>query len=142
MRAPLKTFSRARSLRRAMTLPEVVLWHALRGKRLSCLRFRRQHPIGPYILDFFCPVARLAIEVDGQGHDREAQLRHDRRREVWLADHNIMVLRFSAADILKDDRLEGVLRTIESAAAPSVAAARRHLPRFAGEEPSAETEMQ
>lgn len=140
MRAPLKTFSRARSLRRALTLPEVVLWQALRGKGLSSLRFRRQHPIGPYILDFYCPAARLAIEEDGQGHDREAQVRHDQRREAWLADHNIAVLRFSAADILKDDHLEGVLRTIESTAAPSVAAARRCLPRLAGEEPSGETE--
>ncbi len=53
MRAPDKTFSRARELRRHMSLPEIVLWQALRKGRLAGLRFRRQHPIGPYILDFY-----------------------------------------------------------------------------------------
>ncbi|HXC26532.1 MAG TPA: DUF559 domain-containing protein [Stellaceae bacterium] len=52
-------------LRRNMSLPEVVLWQALRHGRLAGLRFRRQHPVGPYILDFFCASVRLAIEVDG-----------------------------------------------------------------------------
>jgi Protein of unknown function (DUF559) len=64
MRAPNKAFSRARKLRREMTLPEIVLWQALGKGRLAGLRFRRQNPIGPYILDFYCPSARLAVEVD------------------------------------------------------------------------------
>ena len=65
MRTPEKTFSRARALRRQMSLSEIVLWQALRKGRLAGLRFRRQHPIGPYILDFYCASARLAIEGDG-----------------------------------------------------------------------------
>jgi len=63
MRVPKKTLQRARELRRRMTLPEVVLWDALRKGRLSRLRFRRQNPLGPYVLDFYLPSARLAIEL-------------------------------------------------------------------------------
>ena len=84
MRAPPVTIQRARGLRRRMTLPEVVLWTALRQGRLAGLRFRRQHPVGPYILDFYCSRARLAVEVDGAGHDQPDQLRHDARRGDWL----------------------------------------------------------
>jgi very-short-patch-repair endonuclease len=84
MRAPLLTFKRARSLRRRMTPPEVILWQALRRGRLEELRFRRQHPMGPYILDFYCAPARLAVEVDGIGHDH--QISRDARRGEWLAE--------------------------------------------------------
>ena len=120
MRAPEKTFDRARRLRGEMTLPEVVLWQALRKGRLARLRFRRQHPIGPYILDFYCAHARLAVEVDGFAHDTVAQARHDERREAWLAAQGITVLRVRAADVLRDEALEGILLAIqEAAAAPS-----------------------
>ena len=122
MRAPPETFKRAKQLRRTMTLPEVVLWQALRGGRLSELRFRRQHPVGPYILDFFCPSARLAIEVDGLAHDTVGQLRRDQVRQAWLAERDITVLRVAATDVLRDERLEGVLLAIQEAA---VAAADR-----------------
>src|SRR5262249_28475367 len=115
MRAPRQTFKHARELRRQMTLPEVVLWQGLRQGRLAGLRFRRQHPIGPYVLDFYCAAARLAIEVDGAAHDGLAQVQHDERRDAWLAQRGVKVLRFLAKDVLKDDRLEGVLLTIEDA---------------------------
>ena len=101
-----------------MTLPEVLLWNALRRRSISELRFRRQHPVGPYILDFFCPSARLAVEVDGAVHDTGTQARHDERRNDWLAARHIRVLRVAAADILKADRLEWVLLAIEQAAEP------------------------
>ncbi|HWG06303.1 MAG TPA: endonuclease domain-containing protein [Beijerinckiaceae bacterium] len=117
MRAPSLTFKRARELRRKMTLPEVVLWQAVRKGRLAGLRIRRQHPIGPYILDFYCPSARLAIEVDGLVHDIAAQVRHDERRTAWLAERGVRILRIAAMDILKDERLEGGLLDIEQAAA-------------------------
>ncbi|HTT97775.1 MAG TPA: endonuclease domain-containing protein [Rhizomicrobium sp.] len=119
MRAPVLTLKRARSLRRKMTLPEVLLWQRLRGDQFKQLRFRRQHPIGPYILDFYCASARLAVEVDGAS--RELQVRHDERRDSWLASENIRVLRVAARDVLRDDTLEGVLSLIEQAAAPSTA---------------------
>ena len=119
--APERTVSRARRLRREMALPEVVLWQALRKGQLARLRFRRQHPIGPYILDFYCAPARLTIEVDGFAHDTAAQAEHDDRREVWLAAQGITVVRVLAADVLRVESLEGVLLAIEQAAAPSVA---------------------
>ncbi len=117
MRARDETFSRARRLRREMSLPEVVLWQALRKGRLEGLRFRRQHPIGPYILDFYSPSARLAVEVDGFAHDTAARVRHDAHRQAWLARQGIAVLRIRAADVLRDEQLEGVLLGIERAAA-------------------------
>ena len=128
MRAPNKTFNRARALRRAMSLPEVVLWQALRKERLAGLRFRRQHPMRPYILDFYCPAARLAVEVDGFAHDTAAQFRHDERQEAWLAQQGVRVLRFRATDVLRDESLEGVLAEIEQAAAPAPSGAPRAPP--------------
>lgn len=120
LRASEKTIGRARELRRAMTLPEVVLWQALRQGRLAGLRFRRQHPMGPYILDFYCASARLAVEVDGFAHDTGGQYDHDWFREAWLARQGVRVLRVRAGDVLRDERLERVLVAIEQgAAAPS-----------------------
>jgi very-short-patch-repair endonuclease len=110
LRAPEKTFSRARELRRQMSLPEVVLWQALRQGRLAGLRFRRQHPVGPYILDFYCASASLA-------HDSAAQVRHDQRRDAFLIECGVRVLRITAADVLRDERLEGALIAIVQAAA-------------------------
>jgi very-short-patch-repair endonuclease len=117
MRALDRTFERARELRRQMSLPEVVLWQALRNVRLAGLRFRRQHPIGPYILDFYCPAARLALEVDGFAHDSIAEAYRDERRQAWLAQQGVRVLRIRASDVLRDERLEGVLLDIERVAA-------------------------
>lgn len=134
MRAPLKTFVRARGLRRQMSLPEVVLWQALRRGRLAGLRFRRQHPIGPYILDFYCAAARLAVEVDGLAHDTADQAQHDECRRAWLAARGMTVLRVTAADVLRDETLEPFLVAIEEAAAPS-GARRAPPPPPAGEEP-------
>ena len=121
MRAPDGTFQRARHLRRGMSLPEIVLWQALRKLRLGGLRFRRQHPIGPYILDFYCPSARLAIEVDGFAHDTVAEAHRDARRQEWLAQRGVRVLRLRASDVLKDQNLEGALLGIKEMAsiAPS-----------------------
>jgi very-short-patch-repair endonuclease len=114
--------AKARSnLRRKMTLPEVILWQELRRGRFKGLRFRRQHPIGPYILDFYCSKARLAIEIDGSSHDNENQYRHDERRTHWLKRMNIQVLRIPAAAVLRDENVADVLNCIEQAAAPSTA---------------------
>ncbi|HEY5818673.1 MAG TPA: DUF559 domain-containing protein [Mesorhizobium sp.] len=65
-----------------MSLPEVMLWDCLRAGRLEGLRFRRQHPIGPYVLDFFCAKGRLAVEVDGRHHDHPGEIAHDERRDA------------------------------------------------------------
>ena len=121
-RAPDKMFNRARALRRQMSLPEVLLWRALRKRALpGGVRFRRQHPIGPYILDFYCPAARLAVEVDGIAQDNAPRAEHDQCREASLARRGVRVLRIRASDVLSDKTLEGVLVGIERAAAPSAA---------------------
>jgi very-short-patch-repair endonuclease len=121
VRASVLTFKRARSLRRAMTKPEVMLWQALRGSRLEGLRFRRQHPVGPYILDFFAASAQLAVEIDGEMHGDPVQAGHDARRDAWLRGQGIRVLRVTARDVLNEKGLENVLLTIMDAAAPSTA---------------------
>ena len=102
--------TRARTLRRSMSPPERRLWSVLRNRQLGA-RFRRQHPVGPYVLDFFCPAERLAIEVDGQSHDFTG--RQDEVRDAWLAGQGIRTLRVPARDVR--DNLEGVLSLIGSA---------------------------
>jgi very-short-patch-repair endonuclease len=121
MRAPSRTIASAKRLRRAMTLPEVILWTHLRGDGLHPLRFRRQHPIGPYVLDFYCASARLCVEVDGRAHDNIEVVARDLRRDQWLAENGIRVLRLPATAILDPTDLENSLTAIRLAAAPSPA---------------------
>ncbi|CAN7567400.1 DUF559 domain-containing protein [Phenylobacterium sp. LjRoot164] len=68
MQAPERTRRLALGLRKAMSLPEVLLWKAIKSRKLDGLHFRKQHPAGPYILDFYCDSARLCVEVDGYNH--------------------------------------------------------------------------
>jgi very-short-patch-repair endonuclease len=82
-----------------MSLPEVLLWQRLRVSAAG-VKFRRQHPVGPYVADFFCREARLAVEVDGRIHD--ASDRHDRERDRFFETNGLQVLRVSAADVLAD----------------------------------------
>ena len=121
MRSIPLTLRRAKRLRRELTLPEIVLWHHLKNRGLNGLHFRHQHPVGPYILDFYCSSARLCVEIDGQTHGTPEAQDYDERRNAWLADRGIQVLRFAAVDVLKDESLPGVLSAIASAAAPSTA---------------------
>jgi very-short-patch-repair endonuclease len=119
MRAPSKTVRAAKQLRRQLTLPEIILWTHLRNAQLAGLRFRRQHPIGPFVLDFYCPAAHLCVEVDGRAHDTAEQAARDDRRTQWLAQAGIRVLRLNATDILQNETLEGALLAItEAASAP------------------------
>ena len=115
------TLVRARKLRRTMTKPEVALWLHLREDKLAGLRFRRQHPIGSYILDFYCASAKLCIEIDGQTHGTPDAQRYDDARTMWLERQGIRVLRFTTSDILSDEGIRGVLFMIEQAAAPTTA---------------------
>ncbi len=134
MRAPESTFIKARTLRRDLTLPEVLLWRELRGGRLGGLRFRRQHPIGPYVLDFYCADWRLAVEVDGAAHSLPERAAQDAMRDQWLAERGLRVMRFVASDILSAERRVDVLATIAATAAPSTAFHAVPLPRDAGED--------
>jgi very-short-patch-repair endonuclease len=137
MRAKIITLERARRLRRELSLPEVILWSMLRGGRLAGLRFRRQHAMGAYILDFYCPEARLGVEIDGEGHSHPDQIAHDRRRDDWLRTQGVTVMRVAADSVLDDIALAQVVEEIVAAAAPSTAS-RSPSPaplRFAGEDP-------
>jgi len=84
----------ARSLRKQSTKAERRLWSAVRDRRLGNFKFRRQHPIGSYLLDFYCGEAHPAIELDGGGHAEPEQVRNDRRRDRRLSDFGIGMLRF------------------------------------------------
>ncbi len=99
-----------------MSLPEVILWDCLRARRLQGLRFRRQHPVGPYVLDFYCSEGKLAVEVDGVHHDLPGQMAHDVRRDAWLGERGIRVMRIAASDVLDEKALEGMLAMIAEAA--------------------------
>jgi very-short-patch-repair endonuclease len=102
MRATTKdTVRKARSLRRAMSQPEARLWQVLRS-RPDGLKFRRQHPVGPYVLDFYCPAAKLGIEVDGAAHDMGDNPRQDQRRDTWLREQGFTILRIPAAELYGD----------------------------------------
>jgi very-short-patch-repair endonuclease len=102
--------NRARVLRKRATEPERILWRHLRNRNFAGYKFRRQHPVDGYILDFYCPAAKLAIELDGGGHNyRPGQIR-DRRRSELLAHQGITVLRFWNHQVGRE--LESVLQAI------------------------------
>ena len=109
------TNDRARSLRRSMTLPEVLLWNALRS-RPGGLKFRRQHPSGPYVADFYCHERRLVIKVDGETHGRGDRPARGAARDRWFTARGIGVLRIPAADILTniDGAVHGIVATAET----------------------------
>ncbi len=107
-RATSEQIDRARELRRDATFPERLLWGRLRASRLCGLKFRRQHPIGPFVADFFCSEHRLVIELDGNSHDGRAE--QDARRSEYLRQEGLGVVRFGNDDVLRD--LEAVLKAI------------------------------
>jgi very-short-patch-repair endonuclease len=104
---PISAKSRARAMRREPIDAERKLWYALRDRRMQTLKFRRQAPIGPYIVDFLCVAHRLVVEADGSQH---AESKRDAVRDVWLAREGYAVLRFSNRDIFT--ACESVLATI------------------------------
>src|SRR5689334_1918148 len=106
--------ARAKTLRRAMTRAETLLWRALKAHHLDGLSFPRQAPIGPYIVDFVCHAARLVFELDGGSHNSEARLRSDQTRDQWLAARGHAVLRFTNDQVLSS--LEGVVVSIRETA--------------------------
>lgn len=99
-----------RQLRSNMTGPETRLWSRLRARQFQGLKFRRQHGIGPYIVDFYCPEQSLAIEVDGDSHADADQIVKDRQREKYLRSHGLRVIRYINDDIVKN--MDGVLEDL------------------------------
>jgi len=106
MEALKSTVKLARRLRKTMTPPEMRLWAVLRRREMDGLRFRRQHPEGPFVLDFYCADSKLAIEVDGVDHGLGSRPERDARRDRWLAERGIETYRIPAVEVR--DNLDGV----------------------------------
>ncbi|HEX6741517.1 MAG TPA: endonuclease domain-containing protein, partial [Sphingomicrobium sp.] len=97
MRATRKSMRAAKQQRRNMSPPEVRLWALLR-RTPGGVKFRRQHPIGPYVADFYCPTAKLVIEIDGLIHDFTVE--KDQARESYIRSLGLTVLRIPASDVM------------------------------------------
>ena len=109
---------RARHFRKNSTLAERRLWARLRGRKAAGIKFRRQHPIGDRVVDFFCEEAKLAVELDGSGHNRYSSEYQDLDRELELYETGVRVLRFPNNSVLSN--LDGVVNTIICAVDPEL----------------------
>jgi very-short-patch-repair endonuclease len=105
--------AKARGLRRRPTDAEKKLWRLLRDRRFADVKFRRQHPVGPYVVDFFCARAKLVLELDGGGHADQKKTVGDENRSRELQRLGFRVLRFWNTDVLQNP--EGVLKRIAEA---------------------------
>ena len=100
-------------LRNHATDAERILWSRLKGRQLLGFKFRRQHGIGVFVLDFYCPESKLAIEIDGATHRSEAEREYDRRRQEYIELYKIHFLRFTNSDVYIN--LDSVLTVIAGA---------------------------
>ena len=125
----------ARRLRREQTDAEKKLWSRIRNRQINGWKFNRQVPSGPYVLDFFCFEASLAIEVDGSQHADE-RVEHDRKRTAYLDQQGILVLRFWNADVLNniDGVMQRIYLTLGQRPAPSPGALKRQRSSSEGEQ--------
>lgn len=110
-----RIITKARQLRKEDTSAEKLLWKKLRGNKLG-VKWRRQHPIDMYILDFYCPKAKLCIELDGSVHTSKENREYDKMRNLYLKNKNIKTLRFWNSEVEKD--LDGVLEKIKHTLTP------------------------
>src|SRR5258708_34298380 len=101
---------RRRELRRGLTIAEARLWNHLKNRKLGGRKFRRQHSVGHYVLDFYCPGERLAVGLDGAAHDHEAAQNRDALRTLFLQSAGIRLVRFENREVVEN--LEGVLAVI------------------------------
>jgi len=101
---------RRRELRQNQTEAEKRIWHQLRNKQLKGMKFFRQYSVGPYIVDFYCPKQKLAIELDGCQHGEEEKQQYDKYRSDYLAANGIDVVRFWNNEIMEN--MSGVLERI------------------------------
>jgi len=108
-------------LRRNLTNAERIVWYGIRAHRLNGASFRRQDPIGPYVVDFVCHAAKLVVEIDGGQHFETEHEKRDARRDAFLTARGYRVLRFSSHDVMTNR--QGVLEAIADAvpvASPSL----------------------
>ena len=100
-------------LRQSMPKPESILWERLRDRALEGQNFRRQYSVGNFVIDFYCPALRLALEIDGDSHFVEGAQERDRDRQDFIESHGIVFLRFTNRDVCEN--IDGVLRAIVNA---------------------------
>jgi very-short-patch-repair endonuclease len=105
-----ETLEKRRLLRRNHTLAERLLWNKLRGKRFQGIKFFRQYGVGSYILDFYCPLLKLAIEADGGQHFQVNGQAYDKVREKYMHSVGIRTIRFTNIEIMRN--MAGVLESI------------------------------
>ena len=132
---PIRQVKRARTLRKAMSLPEVLLWQALR-ERPGGYKFRRQFPIAPFTVDFACLSARLAIEIDGVAHDRGNAPQRDLHRDRFVMQSGFRIFRIPAQDVLNqlENCVLGIVEACRSAGPPPPSADADGPPPRSGEE--------
>jgi very-short-patch-repair endonuclease len=99
LRKSENAYAKARRLRREMSLPERLLWRELKGKA-GGVKFRKQHPVGPFVLDFYCAAAKLGIEIDGIAHDMGDRSEGDSERDEFVRSQGIEVVRYPATEVL------------------------------------------
>jgi very-short-patch-repair endonuclease len=102
--------SQRKFLRNNNTSAEGTLWLLIKGKQLDGRKFRRQHSVGYYVLDFYCPAEKLAVELDGQSHFTEDGLEHDKIRAGFISGLGIRIVRFGNAEVFENP--DGVLGKI------------------------------
>ena len=107
-----------KELRNSSTSAEATLWLSLKNKQLEGRKFRRQHSVGPYIIDFYCATEKLAIELDGEYHFTDAGFAHDERRTNYLKKFGIRVIRFENCEVFEstEEVLEKIREALESKA--------------------------
>ena len=111
-----KIFENANALKNNQTKAEYIMWQVLRGRQLNGAKFRRQHPIQKFIVDFYCHEFKLVIELDGGVHDIDFIKENDERREVELKNLGLKIIRFKNEEIF--DSLETVMETVKINCAP------------------------
>jgi very-short-patch-repair endonuclease len=100
--AKVSTFQNARALKQTLTPAEEILWKALRGRKLKGFKFRRQHPIASYVLDFYCHEKKLCVEVDGGIHQLKEYKENDKERTEVMESLEIKVIRFTNHQVISD----------------------------------------
>lgn len=111
-----KTIKTRRALKHNLPATENRLWYYLRNRRFYDIKFRRQYSVNNYVIDFYCPAARVAIEIDGDSHFTGDAPKQDRLRQQFIENCGIKVLRFTNKEVMEN--IEGVLETIHQAIAP------------------------
>lgn len=123
-----RLIDRRKKLRRNLTPAEATIWNAIKNSKLAGRKFRRQHSVGPFILDFFCVEERLAVELDGEVHRNEAAEIYDHKRKLYLNNAGIKVIRFENFLVFEDidyvtHRIQSFFGWCEASTTPSAEAA-------------------